>query len=98
MKNSKVILLAEIPVLPEFLEEVKELSTATIAPSLLEPGCEAFYQTSKEDQPNTLIIFEIFSSQEMFDVHLAADYTKDFMAGIQGKLAGPPLITHLNEF
>lgn len=57
MKNSKVILMAEISILPEFLEEIKTLSAVTLAQTLQEAGCEAFYQTSKKDDPNSLVFF-----------------------------------------
>lgn len=97
MENTKVILLAEVPVLPEFLEEIKALSAATLKPTLKEPGCEVFYQTSKKDDPNTLVFFEVFASSEALDFHMQADYTNAFFAGVQGKLAGKPITIHLNE-
>jgi quinol monooxygenase YgiN len=97
MENRKVILLAEISILPEFLEEVKALSAATIKPTLEEPGCEVFYQTSKKDDPNTLVFFEVFVSPEALDFHMQADYTNAFFAGVQGKLAGKPRTIYLEK-
>jgi len=97
MNDLKVILLVEISVLPEFLEEIKALSAATLAPTLTEPGCEAFYQTSKEGDPNALIFFEVFTSKATHEFHLEADYTKRFFAGVQGKLAGKPVTTNLSN-
>lgn len=97
MSNSKIIVLAELFVKPEHLEEVKALSAATLKPTLEEPGCEAFYQTTKADDANTLVFFEVFSSQEALDLHLEADYTKAFFAGLQGKAAGKPVSTILQH-
>ncbi len=97
MKDSKVIILAELSILPEFLEEIKALSAATLAPTLKEPGCETFYQTAKEGDPNSLVFFEVFTSKATHDLHLEADYTQRFFAGVQGKLAGKPVMTNLSE-
>lgn len=97
MSNSKVIVLAEVPVLPEHLEEVKAISAEALIPTLKEPGCETFYQTSKKDDPNTLVFFEVFESKSALDLHMEADYTRIFFAGIQGKLAGKPVSTILSE-
>lgn len=97
MENSKVIVLAEVPVLPEYLEEVKAISTASLIPTLKETGCEAFYQTSKTEDPNTLIFFEVFTSKAALDLHMEADYTKKFFAGVKDKLAGKPISTILSE-
>jgi quinol monooxygenase YgiN len=97
MENSKIVLLAEVSILPEFLQEVKALSAATLVPTLKEPGCEVFYQTSKKDDPNTLVFFEVFTSQEALDTHLQADYTKAFFAGLPGKVSGKPVTTMLHQ-
>jgi len=97
MSTSKYLILAELAVKPECLEEVKALSAATLGPTLLEPGCEAFYQTVKAGEPNTLVFFEVFKSKEAADLHLAQDYTKAFFSSLQGKLAGKPASTILQQ-
>lgn len=97
MANTKVIVLAEIPVKPEHLETVKALSAATLVPTLKEAGVEVFYQTVKHDDPHTLVFFEVFKSQEALEDHLAADYTKTFFAGVKDKVAGKPVSTILKE-
>lgn len=91
MANSKVIVLAELPVLPEHLEIVKAISAETLIPTLKEAGCEAFYQTAKKDEPNTLVFFEVFKSKAALDLHMEADYTKKFFAAVKDKLAGKPV-------
>ena len=97
MSNSKIIILAEIPVKPEYLEEVKALSAAALKPTLEEPGCEAFYQTTKGDDLNTLVLFEVFTSQEALDLHMEASYTKTFFDGVQGKVAVKPVSMILEQ-
>jgi quinol monooxygenase YgiN len=97
MNNTKIIVLAEIPVRPEHLEEVKTLAAATLKPTMEEPGCEAFYQTAKADDPNTLVLFEVFNSKEALDLHMEASYTKTFFADVQSKVAGKPVSTILQQ-
>jgi hypothetical protein len=41
MKDDKVYLLAELTILPEFMEEVKAILKEALIPTLQEPGCEA---------------------------------------------------------
>jgi len=95
MSHSKIILLVEVPVKADSLEAVKSLCARTLVPTLAEPGCEAFYQTSKPDDPTILMFFEVFASQEAFDRHMEAPYTKAFFADIQDKLTGKPVSTPL---
>jgi hypothetical protein len=55
--NRKIYLLAELTVLPEFLDEVKAALAEALIPTLQEPGCEALFETSREDNPHKLIFF-----------------------------------------
>ncbi|GAB3796543.1 hypothetical protein GCM10028819_14330 [Spirosoma humi] len=95
MNKLPYIILAQVPVKADCLDDVKALCHATLEPTLLEPGCDVFYQTVKEDDPTTLVFFEVFASKEAFDQHMEASYTKAFFAGLQGKLAGKPVSTRL---
>jgi quinol monooxygenase YgiN len=97
MSSSKYIILAEVPVKPEYLEEVKALSAVTLKSTLEEPGCEAFYQTVKTDDPNTLVFFEVFTSKEASDLHGMTDYTKAFFAGVKDKVSGKPVSVILQQ-
>lgn len=95
--KDKYIILAEIPVQSAYLEEVKALAAATLKPTLEEAGCEAFYQTVRSDDPYSLVFFEVFRSKEAHELHLEADYTKAFFAGVQDKVSGKPVLTILNQ-
>src|SRR6202035_5075939 len=76
MDNRKIYLLAELTVLPEFLDEVKAVLEEALKPTLQEPGCEALFETSREDDPHKLIFFEIFSSPEAHKFHLEQDQSR----------------------
>jgi quinol monooxygenase YgiN len=96
MQNQKVYLLAELTVLPEFLDDVKAILKEQLIPALQEPGCEALFTTSREGSPHKLVFFEVFSSPVAHRFHLEQDYTKRFFAAMEGKLAEAPIMTNLN--
>jgi quinol monooxygenase YgiN len=74
MDNQKIYLLAELTVLPEFLEEVKTALRKALIPTVREPGCEALFETSREDHPHKLIFFGVFLSPETYKFHLEQNH------------------------
>ena len=63
MDNQKIYLMAEVTVLPEFLDGVKGALKEALIPTLQEAGCEGMFETSREGDPHKLVSFEIFSSR-----------------------------------
>lgn len=98
MTDRKLYLLAEFVVKPESLEETKRIFSKLLPTVLKEEGCEAMYTTSIKGEPNKLVFFEIFSSQEAHDWHMAQPYTKQLAIDLEGKLAVPPRIAKLDRF
>src|ERR1700731_712583 len=96
MDHQKIYLLAELTVLPEFLDEVKGALKQALVPTLQEAGCEGLYETSREGDPHKLVFFEIFSSSAAHKFHLEQDYMKRLFTALEGKLAGSTIITKLN--
>ena len=96
MDNQKIYLLAELTVLPEFLDDVKAVFKQALVPTLQEPGCEALFLTSREVDPHKLVFFEVFSSSAAHKFHLEQGYTKQMLTALEGKLAGAPIMTELN--
>ncbi|WP_263359887.1 putative quinol monooxygenase [Acidicapsa ligni] len=96
MDNQKVYLLAELAILPSFLDEVKAIFREAIGPALQEPGCEALFETSRDGDPYKFVFFEVFSSPEAHRIHLEQDYTKRMFSALEGKLASAPVMTKLN--
>jgi quinol monooxygenase YgiN len=97
MKNNKIITYVELIVKPGFISEVLPRATKTRDIILLEEGCEAFNLTIKKDERNTIVIFAIYTSKELYDWHLQQDYIKTFFAFLDGKLISPPSVTYLEE-
>ena len=90
MDSQKIYLLAELTVLPEFLNDVKGTLKQALIPTLQEAGCEGMFETSREG------FFEIFSSSAAHKFHLEQDYMKRLFTALEGKLAGAPIMTKLN--
>src|ERR1700721_2504579 len=59
MDNQKIYLMAEVTVLPEFLDDVKGALKQALIPTLQEAGCEGLFETSREGDPHKLVFFEI---------------------------------------
>jgi len=96
MEDKKIYLLAELTVLPGFLEEVKAIFKEALIPTLQEPGCEALYETGRKDDPHKLVFFEVFSSAAAHEFHLEQDYTKRMFASLDGQVSGVPTLTKLS--
>jgi quinol monooxygenase YgiN len=94
--SQKIYLLAELTVLPEFLDDVKGALKQALIPTLQEAGCEGMFETSREGDPHKLVFFEIFSSSAAHKFHLEQDYTKRLFTALEGKLAGASIMTKLN--
>lgn len=98
MTDGKLYLLVEFVVKAERLDETKEIFSRLLPTVLKEDGCEAMYTTAVEGEPNRLVFFEVFASQEAHDWHMAQAYTRQLAADLEGKLAAPPKIAKLNRF
>jgi quinol monooxygenase YgiN len=97
MPNDKLILLIHAKVLPEHRAELLQALRETLPLTRAEAGVELLYPTTRKDDPNTLVFFEVFSSQDAHDFHMQQEYTKRFFATFEGGLAGEPVITNLSE-
>ena len=96
MDSQKIYLLAEVTVLPEFLDDVKSALNQALIPTLREPGCEGMFETSREGDPHKLVFFEVFSSSAAHKFHLEQEYMKRLFKTLEGKLAEATIMTKLN--
>jgi quinol monooxygenase YgiN len=95
MNDDPYILLVDAQVKPEFLSEVLAAASITLAQTLEEPGCVAFYQTAHTQNPERLCFFEHFASQAAYGQHMAQPYTQAFFDLLKDKLVHPPQIQQL---
>ena len=97
MTNPKVIMLIEAKIQPQRRAEVIEAARQYIPLVRAEPGVEAFYLTSRQDDPNTLVFYEIYRSQAAQEFHLEQDFTKKFLTMLKSAQAGDRVRTSLVE-
>lgn len=95
MSDVPYILLVNASVKPEFLAQVLDAAAVTLAHTLKEPGCVAFYQTTYAQEPEHLCFFEYFASKAAHAEHMAQPYTKAFFETLKDKLVAPPEIRQL---
>ena len=98
IQHKRIYLLAEFTILPGFLKEGKATLKEALIPALQEPGCEALYETRRNDDPNRLVFFEVSSSAVAHEFRLAQeDYTKRVFASLDGNVSGVPTLTKLSS-
>ena len=97
MTNEKVILLIEAKIQPQRRTELVEAVLKYLPLVRAEPGVEAFYVTSRKDDPNTFVFYEIYKSQVAQDFHLQQDFTKKFLTTLKSAQAGDRVRTNLDE-
>ncbi len=75
--NSMMIRIAEIEILPEYLDEylkiLKEESSASVE---LEPGVISLYPMYQKENPTQIRLLEIYASKEAYESHIASEHFK----------------------
>ena len=95
--TNKVIMLIEAKIQPRRRAELMEALRQYLPQVRAEPGVEAFYVNARQDDPNTVVFFEIYKSQAAQDFHLQQDFTKKFLATLKSAQAGDRVRTNLVE-
>jgi quinol monooxygenase YgiN len=95
--NPKVIMLIEAKIQPQRRAELIEAARQYLPLVRAEPGVEAFYLTARQDDPNTLVFYEIYRSQAAQEFHLKQDFTKKFLATLKSAKAADRVRTSLVE-
>lgn len=93
----KIVTHVELQVDPHFIDEVISNAIKTKDLILLEEGTEIFRLTRKKEEPNTLVIFAVYTSQEFYGWHLEQVYVKSFFEFLNNKLLEAPNATYLEE-
>lgn len=97
MTNPKVIMLIEAKIQPQRRAELIEAARQYLPLVRAEPGVEAFYLTARQDDPNTLVFYEIYRSQAAQEFHLKQDFTKKFLATLKSAQAADRVRASLVE-
>lgn len=97
MANEKVVMLIEAKIQPERRAELVEAARQYLPLVRSEPGVEAFYLTTRKDDPDTFVFYEIYRSKAAQDSHLQQDFTKQFLATLKSAQVGDRVRTNLVE-
>lgn len=100
MKSThKVVLTAEIKVFPGFEQEILAAAEKNWIATRQEQGCESFMLHTGRESKASILVFEIFSSEEAFEFHKHAPHTRAFMASLKGKVEGDaPVLTFYTQY
>jgi quinol monooxygenase YgiN len=78
------VIIAEFEVKPDKLEQFLELARTDARHSVeREPGCRQFDVTLDREQPNRVVLYEIYDDEAAFDAHLQTPHLAAFRAGIE---------------
>ena len=97
MTNEKVIMLIEAKIQPQRHRELAQAAGQYLPLVRAEPGVEAFYITTRKDDPHTVVFYEVYKSQAAQDFHLQQDFTKKFLATLKSAQVGDRVRTNLVE-
>jgi quinol monooxygenase YgiN len=79
------VIIAEFEVKPGSLERFLELGEADSRHSVAdEPGCRQFTVTVDREQPNRVVLFEVYDDEAAFAAHLETPHLDAFRSGIEG--------------
>jgi quinol monooxygenase YgiN len=79
------VIIAEFEVKPDQLEQFLELARTDASQSVArEPGCHQFDVTLDREQPNRVVLYEVYADEAAFDAHVQTPHLAAFRAGIEG--------------
>jgi quinol monooxygenase YgiN len=85
--------VVEFDVKPEHLAKFDELIAANAQASVAdEPGCRQFDVLHDQDNPNHVVLYEVYDSPDAFQEHMGRRHTQTFLA------AAKPLITRQTAY
>jgi quinol monooxygenase YgiN len=78
------VIVAEFEVKPEAIDAFLEAAVADASASVAnEPGCRQFDVTRSSEQPNRVLLYEVYDSAAAFDAHLETPHLKTFRDRIE---------------
>lgn len=88
-----VIVLAQATARPEHRAELAQAFVDASILSRKDPGALAYSFQSDLEDANSFTAIEQWETRGDLDAHLATPHVADLIAGLQGKVTGPPVIT-----
>ena len=88
-QSGAFVIIAEFEVKPNKLEQFLELAKVDASQSVTkEPGCHQFDVTLDREQPNRVVLYEVYDDEAAFGAHLETPHFEAFRAGIENLVVG----------
>jgi quinol monooxygenase YgiN len=79
-----LVIVAEFEVRPEAIDAFLEAAIADASASIAnEPGCRQFDVTRSNEDPNRVLLYEVYDSAAAFDAHLEMPHLQTFRDRIE---------------
>ncbi|NLR78011.1 nuclear transport factor 2 family protein [Chitinophaga eiseniae] len=91
--DKKLRLIATMEVLPGFETDVKKAISVMAVETRKEAGVELFLINTQSDSPQTIVVYEVYQSSEIFELHKAAPHAKAFFEFVKGKIKNDKIAT-----
>ena len=77
---NEFVLIVEFQVKPEHLEKFNQLIAVNAQASVREePGCRQFDVLHNQDDPNHVVLYEVYDSAAAFQDHMGRKHTQTFL-------------------
>ncbi len=90
-------LVVEFTIKPESVEKMEKLMREAYTQTNKEPGCKLYDFHRNAEVPGKYVFLERFDGVAGLEAHLAAQYTKDLLAGFGSESSEPPKIMLLKQ-
>ena len=88
-RQGPLVIIAEFDVRPDGIERFLELARDDAGQSVArEPGCRQFDVTVEQDDPNHVVLYEIYDDAAAFDAHLQTPHLATFRDGLEPLVTG----------
>lgn len=86
---NKFVLLVEFDVAPSSLDAFMALIDTNARASVAdEPGCYQFDVMQTLDDPNKIVLYEVYASEQAFQAHMGMAHTQTFLAAAKPMVQG----------
>lgn len=91
--DKQLKLIATMEVLPGFETDVKKAINVMAVETRKEAGVELFLINTQSDSPQTIIVYEVYQSSEVFERHKTTPHAKTFFEFVKGKIKNDKIAT-----
>lgn len=85
-RHEKANLIATMEILPGFETEVKKAIATLAAETQKEADCELFLVSTKNDSPQTIVVYEVYKNGDAFEHHKLTAHAQAFFEWVKGKI------------